>query len=217
MGLLTGEKLNITITCYTFKQVHLVKKYFRWSHLADLGWDEVKRERTFTALISKERYQEALDFGKEHHIRIKIVNNFTERDATCRKTYFDTHKSANGKMWRCAYCGHLYKRYDVEVDHIYPVDRAQTDPELQNQLRKKGFTSINDPKNLVVACKDCNKKKSNKMGKWIIKGRLGRHESYWHIRHGLRNVAIIAVIFYWGQIWDVIETLVKTISRVFTG
>ncbi len=217
MGLLENKnKIQITITCHTFKQVHLIKKFFRFCHLTDYGYDCIKKERTFTALVSGSFYEKSLDFAKQHGIRIKIVNEFTERDADCRNKYFETHQPTEGKMWRCAYCGYMFKRHEVEIDHLYPVDKVQTDPGLQKILEKKGYTTINDPKNLVVACKACNKKKSNKMGKWIIKGKLGRHEMYWTIRHTSEVAAVILLFINRNRIFDGVEAFLKMILGLFT-
>jgi len=53
------------------------------------------------------------------------------------------YKSQNGKCWWCG--GKLYDKY--EVDHITPISRGGT----------------NWPNNIVCACKNCNRSKSNKM------------------------------------------------------
>ena len=61
---------------------------------------------------------------------------------------------------------------------------------MQKFLKKKHLSGINDPKNLVPACRRCNQEKGKKMDGWIRKGRIGRHQWVWLLRHLLRIMGI---------------------------
>ena len=51
----------------------------------------------------------------------------------------------------------------------------------QRLLKSNGCDNVNDVKNLVASCSRCNRKKSNLMGLWYIRGKLGACKWYWDI------------------------------------
>ena len=55
-------------------------------------------------------------------------------------------KKIQQQYGRCFYCGELLHKNDVEIDHILPRSIYKTDRII----------------NLCLACKDCNRKKSDK-------------------------------------------------------
>ena len=65
---------------------------------------------------------------------------------------------------------------------------------MQKFLKKQHLSGINDPKNLVPACRRCNQEKGQKMDGWIRKGRIGRHQWIWLLRHALRITGLILLI-----------------------
>ena len=64
-----------------------------------------------------------------------------------------------GSVYICSQCLKLLNRDEMEVDHIFPVSK---------------ILAPNRVINCVAICSSCNKKKSNKMGKYSIKGLLAK-------------------------------------------
>lgn len=107
-----------------------------------------------------------------------------------RKRFFERYRPAFGDYYFCSYCGRPVKKDRVTVDHLYPVDRVKTSRSLRRRLEKCGYDSVNDPKNLVPACRSCNSRKGTKTGLWIIAGSLGRIQPLWFVRWPAR-IAVI--------------------------
>jgi len=68
--------------------------------------------------------------------------------ANYRKVYKLKHPPKRGGWYECAYCGKKIRWSDAHVDHIWPRSKGGPDAEW----------------NLVVACPECNLKKSDKIG-----------------------------------------------------
>ena len=62
-------------------------------------------------------------------------------------------------------------------------------------LAVKRCGSVNDIRNLAPACRDCNSKKSDKMGLWVIRGWLGKYKLYWIILRIIQIVCILLMIY----------------------
>ena len=121
----------------------------------------------------------------------KRRNKNYERGSNYRKTFFSKNKHFR---YRCAYCGKRLKEEDVEVDHLIPVGAAKNKLLVRVLLNLCGIHNVNDEKNLVSACRKCNRKKSDKMGLWVIRGAIGRHRIVWI----LRDVVVAALLFGLG-------------------
>ena len=129
----------------------------------------------------------------------RIDNEYGKRGGVYRTIFFRTHRPVFFGCYFCAYCGRLLTKRAVTVDHLYPVGTAYRDPEMQKQLRSLHISGINDPDNLVAACRKCNQEKGKKMGAWIRRGRIGRHQWIWLLRWTLRLMiaaVFIAAVFY---------------------
>ena len=61
-------------------------------------------------------------------------------------------------------------------------------------LAVKRCGSVNDIRNLAPACRDCNSKKSDKMGLWVVRGWLGKYKLYWIILRIIQIVCILLMI-----------------------
>ena len=86
-----------------------------------------------------------------------------------RKTFFDANKGlfGNGNYYWCAYCGRIFSRKNITVDHLIPVNKVLQGKEKEKyrrKLRLHGITDVNQAENLVAACRSCNLKKSTKTG-----------------------------------------------------
>ena len=138
------------------------------------------------------------DFCDKKHLHFKIEGEYGTRTGSYRQAFFAYHAPAFFGLYFCAYCGKLLSHRTLTVDHLYPIGKASKSLEFQKGLKKKGIKSIDDPANLVAACRRCNQKKADKIGRWITKGRLGRHALYWYLRWTLRfALAALAVWLCW--------------------
>ena len=80
------------------------------------------------------------------------------------------------------------------VDHIIPVAKTQKNAIARILLSMKGCSSVNDIKNLAPACRNCNLKKSDKMGMWIFRGWLGRYRTYWVVLNIIKALSVLLMI-----------------------
>lgn len=168
---------------------HIRKKLTR----AGLAWDGIEYSGQVTegGLKRLRRFCDAQD----PKLRLKITNSLGRRRADYRRRFFSGHKPDLGKKYICVYCGRRLKKDSVTVDHLYPVGCVSRDVKLQKKLERQGIRNINDPKNLVASCQSCNARKGNRMGLWILRGKLGRHLWLWWIRYALRLAILAAGAF----------------------
>lgn len=72
-----------------------------------------------------------------------------------RAAYFDRNPGLFGCIWFCSQCGMpMFGRDNVQVDHIIPL----------------AGMGINRTINTVAICPKCNREKSDKVGKYAVKG-----------------------------------------------
>ena len=72
--------------------------------------------------------------------------------------------------------------------------KAQKKTSARMMLAVKRCGSVNDIRNLAPACRDCNSKKSDKMGLWVVRGWLGKYKLYWIILRIIQIVCILLMI-----------------------
>lgn len=157
------------------------------------------RYGAYTGTVSRRRVEKLRAYCERVHLRFRIDNEFGRRGGSYRSVFFRTHAPAFGRYYFCAYCGRLLPKRKVTVDHLYPVGSAARDLKMQKKLRRIHLSGINDPENLVAACRGCNQKKGKQMGRWIRKGKLGRHAWYWELRWAFRIVlaaGLLALLIY---------------------
>lgn len=140
--------------------------------------------------------------------RLALVSRVSERSSEYRKTFFEKNTgNAAEEKYFCAYCGRILKKDRVTVDHIISVKKAQTSRTYLGLLRKLGFETVNDVRNLVPSCRRCNSRKGPKGGLWILKGFLGKYRAFWIIVW-LFYLVIFSYLLYFvvtlylqGSIW----------------
>ncbi len=69
--------------------------------------------------------------------------------------------------WKCAYCGNVYDRGFLSLDHIHAISHGGT----------------NDAENLVTACRACNEKKSDRPFESYVKNPARRAAIILHVRN----------------------------------
>ncbi len=139
---------------------------------------------------SRRKLEKLRAYCEQKQLYFRINNAYGKRSGSYRSRFFASHRPVFFGFYFCAYCGKLLPKSKVSVDHLYPVGSASRDPDMQKFLKKKHLSGINDPKNLVPACRRCNQEKGQKMDGWIRKGRIGRHQWVWLLRHLLRIAGI---------------------------
>ena len=124
--------------------------------------------------------------------RLAFIYSKNERNDRYRERFFKYNKGFSKKeLYLCSYCGKVLGKDKVSVDHLISINKAQTSWFYVKLMKKLGYKSINDKKNLVPACKRCNSRKGPKAGLWALKGFIGRYTIYWLI---IRIVEIILLI-----------------------
>ncbi|MBR2189020.1 MAG: HNH endonuclease [Eubacterium sp.] len=149
---------------------------------------------------SRRKLEKLRAYCEKKHLYFRLDNAYGRRGGSYRNIFFRTTRPVLGAFYFCAYCGKPMTRKHVTVDHLYPVGSAYKDPDMQEFLRKKHLSGLNDPKNLVAACRKCNQEKSSRMGEWIRRGRRGRHQWVWLLRHIIRIALAAAVILALGYL-----------------
>ncbi len=165
-----------------------------WFHLR---WIGLRKDRygAYTGELRGRRQVEKLKrYCEKKRLSFRIDNEYGRRGGSYRSIFFQTHAPAFGNYYFCAYCGRLLPKDRVTVDHLYPVGSASRDLKLQKKL-KRHIRGINDPDNLIAACRACNQKKGTEMGRWIRRGKIGRHAWYWELRWSFRFALAAGVIF----------------------
>lgn len=156
-------------------------------------------------LYTKTTQRKLREFCAENGLRFSYDNGYSQRSSNYRQKFFANHPPDLGDKYICVYCGKRLTKEQMTVDHLYPVSRTAANRKLQNKLKRKGIENVNDLANLVAACSRCNRKKSNKMRKWIWKGKLGRHKRIWYLRWTLRWVLGISLTVL--AVWIVFPSL----------
>lgn len=110
-----------------------------------------------------------------------------ERASNYRQIFF----SRTSGPYTCRYCNKKLQKNQIYVDHIIPVSKAQKKHYARIILSVRHCTNVNDIKNLAPACKNCNLKKSDKMGLWVIRGWLGKYRLYWIMQKMLIFLCIV--------------------------
>ena len=144
----------------------------------------------------KGRVTKIRNYCDQHHLKFKLNNSLGNRSSDYRRVFFIYHKpQVMGKYYICAYCGKWMIKDKMTVDHLYPIGKSSKSIKYQEKLERRGLKNINDPRNLVAACKSCNQHKSARTGLWIFKGKIGRYKYIWYFRYLIR-ILILAMIIY---------------------
>lgn len=97
-----------------------------------------------------------------------------------RRIFFAHTAPTRGNRYHCVYCGRLYPKSKITVDHVVPVYILKRSRRMQRRFSKYGS---DDPSNLVAACWKCNLKKGTRSGLlWRIRASFGRHYLYFVFR-----------------------------------
>ena len=100
------------------------------------------------------------------------------------------------------------------MDHLVPVAKAKESIFARTILHLCGITNVNHHRNLVPSCSACNRKKSDKMGLWVIRGAIGRFNIIWTIRDII--IVVLAIIFLsiLCSIFPIVDLFSQSISAL---
>lgn len=154
-----------------------------------LTWD--KAGGCFKGRVNEKKIRKLKRYCSWHHMKFELDNSYGKRSTDYRLQFFKHYGDGmayrglmgmfkrNGTFFYCAYCHRKIPKYDITIDHIYPVAKVNSTPKLQAKLRNMGYRDVNDYRNLTPACFKCNRRKSTKLNWWYITmGRLGQHQEY---------------------------------------
>ena len=112
----------------------------------------------------KKYEKELKSFCRKNHLLFQVRNIMFERGNNYRAEYFKNNPPARHGKYYCIYCGGLIDKEYIQVDHIIPVNKAKKKKWVQMLIRILGWESVNDIRNLGASGRECNLKKSDKMG-----------------------------------------------------
>lgn len=140
-------------------------------------------------------YSECRDITKnlnENGYKVKMYKTSWGRNNDYRKAYFKHNKPP----YRCAYCGRKLAYDQVTVDHVVPVSLSKNSLTARLVMAIAGYKDVNDERNLVAACRPCNKRKGKVLSlSYLIKAKLGKHKWYWKAVWACRIAVITSLIY----------------------
>ncbi len=162
--------------------------------LRRMGFSYYAKAYKWTCILPENEVKKVRSFCDKHDLKLKLSDPAQSRSTAYRGSFFENHPGlyGNGEYYRCVYCGRIFPRSEITVDHLYSVGSASASEKLRKRMLREGIENVNDFDNLVPACRGCNAKKAASTGRWILKGKLGRHEWYWVVRKFLAATLVVA-------------------------
>ena len=143
-----------------------------------------------------------------------------ERSTDYRRQFLKHNKGIfGGGNFFCSYCGRLLTPKKMTVDHLIPINKVKRRGLARFFMKIRGIKNINDVNNLIPSCSHCNSRKSDKMGLWIIRGDIGKHNWYWIIKRSV-ILAIVVILIYTYRVnlsvWlkNGIDTIVTFLDKI---
>ena len=113
------------------------------------------------------------------------------RGSAYRRDWIDKQ----GEECRCVYCGRKFPTNSITVDHVVPVSLSKRSKIARAWLKSRGFKNIDDERNLVPACYQCNHlKKDSTNIIWFFRAYLGKYTWWWVCVWMFRIVVVLLFI-----------------------
>ena len=128
---------------------------------------------------------------KKNHLKSRIYEIRWERSNNYRTNFF----KYNNPPYKCRYCRKWLNKKNMEVDHIVPINKVKKGNYARLLLKIHGMNNVNDAKNLAPSCKKCNKRKSDKLGLWYLKGLYGNYKLFWFFYYLFIMMFVISIIY----------------------
>lgn len=194
--------------------------YYQRKKLYDMGLRFNKRAGRGDSFYEKkceENEAHAIEkFAELNGLKCILIQEQYTRSDNYRKEFFKAQKPVNNALYRCAYCGKKFTFQQIQVDHIFPVNELSYSGIVRKRAASYGIANANDVKNLCCACKKCNLKKGTKLGMWVIRGFLGKHEAYWKVRHIAKAIVFwLCIIFAISFLKENAPEFFQTLTKLF--
>ena len=138
------------------------------------------------------------------------------RSNNYRYNFFNA--TGNKKEYRCVYCGRVFKKDRITIDHVIPVDRAKSSFIARTFLKLKGCKSVNEIDNLVPACSICNSKKGTHIKlKYLLRSQWGEYRSYWIVMPLIKisiTLFILAICYMIYINPSILEPILEEITNI---
>ena len=135
--------------------------------------------------------------------RAYVYEERWDRSNNYRKIYMKQHPD---KTFRCVYCGRVFPRDSITIDHVIPIDASTTSKLMRGWMKVCGYTGADDDSNLVPACYFCNHvKRNSKSVYWSVRAFLGKHITWWVL------VWTVRILFFAGLAAVCIHMVLKSI------
>lgn len=145
----------------------------------------------YTVTGDPDTIKEIRNKAGRQHIRCCCYGAQWARSNDYRKVFFSYYPPP----YRCRYCNRKLKEQELVVDHIMPVGRVKKSSRARLMLKIRGIRNVNDPRNLAPSCSACNRRKSDKIGLWYLRGILGKYKIYWIVLYILLVLAVLFVVY----------------------
>lgn len=162
--MLNREKQVVIVDCDKKERL----KYRRFLKKYRVYWVGANQ---FCGCVTDYALKRIEEYCKSNKLHYYIENKY-KRSTDYRRKYFRQKKPFLGKLYFCAYCGNMYTKKNITVDHIISIESAKS-RKIQRKLERKNI-DINSLSNLTTACARCNRKKSDKQGMWFVRGKIGQ-------------------------------------------
>lgn len=130
-------------------------------------------------------------------IRFRYYEKRWSRSTNYREAFFQN----NRPPYFCRYCNRPLTANTMVIDHIVPVAKAKTSPYARMILSWQGIDDVNDVRNLAPSCRQCNSKKSDKMGLWCLEGWLGKYLNFRKISLVIICILVVIVCIMISQLF----------------
>lgn len=168
-------------------------RHFRF-RLHSFGLYYNHEDNAYKGNVSRRKMRKIEQYCNRKHLKFYIDNEYGKRSTNYRQTFFSGNSPAFGNHYFCAYCGSPVRADKITIDHLFPVGKVSKDLHLQKKMKLLGIPSVNSSRNLVPACGRCNRKKSTKMGIWIIRGFIGKFQFLWYLRWTVRILVVLLLL-----------------------
>ena len=173
------------------------KTYYLRNELYNMGFIFRKKDKVwFKTTDNKDEIKYYKDYSKRNKLKYYCYQETYLRGTSYRKDFFMNTDPHYKNKYFCSYCGVLLSREELTVDHIIPIDKAKKSKTAKKILHLLKIDNINDIRNLTASCFECNSRKRNKLGFWIIKGFLGKTRYYWKLYYLVLFFLLIIEIIY---------------------
>ena len=136
--------------------------------------------------------------GRDKHASTSYMSKSKrKREAfNYRKAYFEKNPGLFGCIWFCSQCGiPMFGKDNVQVDHIIPL----------------AGLGINRTINTVAICPRCNREKSDKCGKYAVKGVIAKAALF-----TIQKIVLQVFVFILKILHGIVTGITRAVGTVFS-